>query len=107
MGARSLHGHPLSRTTCVLAATGALALAGCGDLDSSQIEDEIAKDIEAETGVRVEAVDCPDGIEQKEGLTVQCTARGRNGREVLVDVTQIDGDGAVQFRTRDLGPLSP
>ena len=87
-------------------AGAALALAGCGDLDSAQIEDEIAKDIEAETGVRA-SVDCPDDIEQKEGLTVQCTARGENGGEAKVDVTQIDDDGAVQFRARDLSPLAP
>ena len=84
-----------------------LALAGCGNLDSGQIEDEIAKEIEAEIGVRPASVDCPDDIEQKEGLTVQCTARGENGGEAVVDVTQIDDDGAVQFRTRDLSPLAP
>ena len=51
-----------------------LALAGCGGIDSAQVEEEIAKDIEAETGIRVASVECPDDIEKKEGLTVQCTA---------------------------------
>lgn len=90
-----------------VAAAGALALAGCGGIDSGQVEGEIAKDIEAEVGVRVASVECPDDIEKKKGLTVQCTARGENGGEAVVDVTQIDDDGSVQFRTRDLSPLTP
>jgi ABC-type glycerol-3-phosphate transport system substrate-binding protein len=108
MGARPLHVDSLRRKLLAFTAAGALALAGCGGgIDSGQVEDEIAKDIEAETGVRVASVECPDEIEKKEGLTVQCTARGRNGGEAIVDVTQVDDDGSVQFRTRDLSPLAP
>jgi hypothetical protein len=86
---------------------GVFALSGCGGIDSGQVEAEIAKDIEAEIGVRVASVECPDEIEKKEGLTVQCTARGENGGEAVVDVTQIDDEGSVQFRARDLSPLAP
>ena len=106
MGARPLHVDPL-RALLAAATAGAFALSGCGGIDSGQVEAEIAKDIEAETGVRVASVECPDDIEKKEGLTVQCTARGENGGEAVIDVTQVDDEGSVQFRTRDLSPLAP
>jgi hypothetical protein len=74
-----------------LVIAAALALAACGDEskpDVGKITDDLAHDVQAETGTRDVHVVCPDDV--SEGDVCDMTAAG--GLKAKIRVTQIDGD---------------
>ena len=80
----------------LLTVSVALALAGCGSLNTSKAEDEIASLIESQVGVTVASVDCPNDVKPKAGDVFTCTATGRDGTKATITVTQKDGKGNVR-----------
>ena len=74
------------------------ALAGCGSLDMDKIEEEIATGIEEQTDSRGVEVDCPDGVEAKDGDEFECDVTDRNGEEAKVEVVQTSDEGDIRWR---------
>lgn len=90
----------MSRLRYVLAAaTASFALAGCGEetLDVSEIEQQIAPEVEGQTGTRDVEVDCPDDLEPEKGDTFDCDVSAEGGVEASVTVTQEDDEGNVSW----------
>jgi hypothetical protein len=80
------------RPLLLLAALLALVLAGCGQrLDTAELESEVKKAIADDTGVEVQAVDCPDDVEPEAGADFECTATGRDGTTAAAAVAQLGG----------------
>lgn len=69
----------------------AFAFAGCGEIDSGTLEEEIADDNDL-GAVEIDSVSCPDGEESETGNTFECTIQTATDDEVTVDV--VDKDGA-------------
>jgi Domain of unknown function (DUF4333) len=82
-----------------MAATGALALAGCGDdestatttptrtVDTAQVESEIEQQLSTPSA-EVSSVTCPDDVRAETGKTFTCSASWDNGATGKVKVTQ-------------------
>ena len=93
--------------TAGLAIVAAALLAGCGSqIDTAKAQSEIQKGIERQTAGRiaVRAVDCPEGIDLKQGARFTCSVVGADGRRGRVTVVQTDGEGTVSY-TGDLRAL--
>jgi hypothetical protein len=81
-----------------LVALTALA-AGCGAsvLDTKQVNDQIAAQIEQQTGAEVASVACPSDVEAKDGGTFTCTVTGTDRSKASLTVVQKSGDGDLSF----------
>ena len=91
----------MRRACHLLALLGALALGGCGDdpkLDTEKLEADIAAGIEKQTGTGAVTVDCPDEIEQEEGLETECEVTAPGGVTATVVTTQTDDDGNADWK---------
>lgn len=75
---------------------GAFFLLGGGTLDDGKAEDQISAQVEEQTGVAPTSVDCPSGVDLAEGTTSTCTVT-LQGQTYDYTLTQVDGDGTVQF----------
>ena len=77
----------------------ALALPGCGTLDTDKIEDEISKEIEerSQQQVKVRSVECPDDVDAKKGDRFTCKVTAENGKSTNVSVVQTSDDGDVRY----------
>ena len=85
---------PSARTLILPVLAAALLAAGCGsEIDTAQMEEDIASQLSADAGVDPAevSVDCPDGEEAEEGNEFACTLTAPNGDEVNVDVTITEG----------------
>ncbi|MFN8186210.1 MAG: DUF4333 domain-containing protein [Gaiellales bacterium] len=80
--------------SCWLAAL-ALALAACGTLDTSQLEQLVSERIEAVIGFAPASVDCPKDVEAKAGDVFSCTVTGSDGSTAEIEVTQKNDEGNV------------
>jgi hypothetical protein len=81
-------------------ALGAAVIGACGEsrLDTDKAESAIRAGITRQTGVKIDAVRCPDEVEARKGDTFRCVARASNGQRARVEVTQRDDEGAVSWR---------
>lgn len=79
----------------------ALALAGCGSLDTEAAEEEIAQGIRARTGERDVRVECPEKVELKTGGIFHCRASG--AVEGRVRVIQTSDEGDIRWELRQEG----
>lgn len=81
-------------------ALGAAVIGACGEsrLDTDKAESAIRAGITRQTGVKIDAVRCPDEVEVRKGDTFRCVARASNGQRARVEVTQRDDEGAVSWR---------
>jgi hypothetical protein len=70
---------------------------GESGLDMDKLEDSIFEGIEEQTGVELESVDCPDEMDQEEGLNFECKATATDGESVQVRVVQTDDEGNVDW----------
>jgi hypothetical protein len=73
-----------------------VALAACGEatIDTDKAESAIRSGITRQTGVKIDAVRCPDDVEAREGDTFRCLAQASNGQRARVEVTQRDDEAA-------------
>lgn len=79
-----------------LGASAAVLLSGCsffgGYVEASEVETEIAKQVESETGTSV-TIDCPEDLEAEEDSVMVCQLTS-DGEELSVDVTVDKVDGS-------------
>lgn len=87
-----------------LVAVGALVLvtlgvAACSStINGTTLEQEVASQVAAQQQVPASevSVDCPDTIDVAQGTVTTCQATIA-GEAVTIDVTQLDGDGSVEW----------
>jgi len=97
----------ISRTSVVLALLALAALvAGCGSktLKKGEIEGFVEKTAK-EQDVKVQSVECPDGVEAKKGESFKCTAKAAGGKEAEISVQQTSDDGNVRIQREAFAPL--
>lgn len=92
-----------SRFVVALTTLSMLAVAGCGSLDESKVEDGIKREL-GKLGADLRSVECPQNVEMKRGGTFNCTAIGTDDTRLAVPVTQRDDKGNVDFRVSVLSP---
>jgi major membrane immunogen (membrane-anchored lipoprotein) len=85
----------------VVAVAAILALSGCKKLDLRKLESAVKTEAEAQTGIKVASVKCPESREIKKGDTFECTLTAEDGSAVAVNVEQTDGDGNVRWVVAD------
>jgi hypothetical protein len=83
----------------VLLAVGALAVTGCGSkkLDTGAVEQNIIDRVDKRK-VPIERVTCPDDVDAEEGRDFRCTAYLSGGKEAIVNVSQKDDNGTVEYQ---------
>jgi hypothetical protein len=89
----------------VAVVVGAVVFTGCSfeasvgnsGLDMQELEKGIFEGIEEQTGAELESVECPDEMDEEEGLNFECTATDTTGESVQVRVVQTDDDGNVEW----------
>jgi uncharacterized protein DUF4333 len=77
------------------AAALSVALAACGSINASSIEEQIATELERQAKVGAVTVECPEGEEFAAGATFECEATG--DVTGTVEVTQTDDQGNVDW----------
>ena len=88
------------RAAAILAACAAAAgLAACGEktLDTADAEDEIKEKVVGLGVSNPDKVECPDDMKAKKGEEYTCTVTAEGGREVKVNLTMTNDDGAFTF----------
>jgi len=101
---RLKHGRARSGMAVVLASAIALALSGCGGIDTDKLEEEISADSdsslqEAGSDVTVSSVSCPDDISSETGEPFECTLEWSDDTTGTVTGEVTDGDnGDVEYQ---------
>jgi len=101
---RLKHGRARSGMAVVLASATALALSGCGGIDTDKLEEEISADSdsslqEAGSDVTVSSVSCPDDISSETGEPFECTLEWSDDTTGTVTGEVTDGDnGDVEYQ---------
>jgi hypothetical protein len=84
-------------------ALAVVAGGGCKKvLKSEEAEQQIQDYLNKALPVKVASLDCPEGIEMKQGNNFDCTAKLVDGTAVTVAVDQKDNQGNVFYQTRNL-----
>ena len=80
-------------------ATLSLTLAGCAatEVDEKRTREAILYDVEQKTGVRVDWVKCPSGVEVVPGARFECRVRARDGRLAVAKMEVLNLDADVRF----------
>ena len=90
------------RTTVVISAVAALALAGAGcssekSVDKNDVANTVSSKMNDKTGHKPDSVTCPDNLKGVEGATLRCQLTDGNEKYgVTVTVTNVDA-GNVNF----------
>ncbi|MBV9515775.1 MAG: DUF4333 domain-containing protein [Mycobacteriaceae bacterium] len=85
------------RTTVVISALAALALAGSGcssekSVDKNDVANTVSSKMNDKTGHKPDSVTCPDNLKASVGATMDCQARDSGQTfPVTVKVTNVDG----------------
>lgn len=87
----------IRRALVVASAGAALVLAGCGTLDTGQLETITAERVEQAVGRAPASVTCPEDVKAQAGSTFTCTVAGADGTTATIDVTQKDDEGHVEL----------
>jgi hypothetical protein len=69
-------------------------------LDVATLESSIAADIAAQVGGEW-TVECPDDIPLEQGLTANCAATNADGETTMINITQTDDQGNVDWETAE------
>jgi hypothetical protein len=72
-------------------------------LDGSELNQQIATDMQAKLGVEGVAVSCPDDVPAEAGRTFNCTATNPDGTTLTLEVTQTDDQGHVTYEVAGAG----
>jgi hypothetical protein len=90
--------------TILVAALVALTLGACSrTVDTSELEGQIASELQAQAGVTPSSVDCPDDVQAEAGATFTCTATADDGSTATITVTQQDDQGNLRWEVTDTG----
>jgi len=71
-------------------------------LATDRLEPRLRRELVSTLHVSGIQVDCPSGVEVREGDTFVCVAVAPNGDRVRIEVTQVDDEGSLAWRI--LGP---
>jgi len=69
-----------------------------GILDNDRVENYLRDRFPRETGIAVNSVSCPSGIEIKPNDTFECKVKVRNNRTVITEITQTDNQGNISWQ---------
>lgn len=72
---------------------GAIAIVGCGGVNSQKVADQIRQDITTNGGTSVKAVTCPGGVKPEAGKSFACIGEMDNGYTFTITVQQQDDKG--------------
>ena len=72
-------------------------------LDASELNRQIATDMQAKLGIEGVAVSCPDDVPAEAGRTFDCTATNPDGKTLTIEVTQTDDQGRVTYKVAGAG----
>jgi uncharacterized protein DUF4333 len=75
-----------------------VACGGDSNLDTGALESQMKDTLGDRTGIPIQSVTCPDDVKPEKGSSFRCTATTERGERVLLNVTQEDGEGAVEWR---------
>ncbi|WP_034509692.1 DUF4333 domain-containing protein [Blastococcus sp. URHD0036] len=75
---------------------GAFFLFGGSTLDDADAEGQISAQVQEQTGIAPDGVDCPSGVDLAEGTTTTCTVT-LQGQTYDYTLTQLDDEGNVEF----------
>ena len=75
---------------------GAFLLFGGSTLDDADAEGQISAQVQEQTGIAPDSVDCPSGVDLAEGTTSTCSVT-LQGQTFDYTLTQLDDEGAVEF----------
>lgn len=80
-------------------ATGSLLLAGCAstEVDEKRAREAILYDVEQKTGVKVDWVKCPSGVEVVPGTEFECRVKAGDGRVAIARMEVLNLDADVRF----------
>lgn len=90
-------GRRLAATVTLVVLTALAAGCSASVLDTAQVNEQIAAQIEQQTGADIASVTCPSDVEAKAGSTFTCAVRGTDGSEATIAVVQTSGDGDLKF----------
>jgi hypothetical protein len=79
----------------VMAIAAITVTAGCGGsssakIDAAAVEKTLTSRVESSSSVHVQSLNCPDGVEQKKGVTFTCDLATTEGLTGKMNVTQED-----------------
>lgn len=76
-----------------------LAVAGCGEtvIDDAKTEAAIEKNVEDSVGKKVNAVECPSGVEVEKGKTFECTLTLAGGKEEIATMKVLNEDADIEL----------
>ncbi len=75
---------------------GAVLLFGSSTLDTEDAEGQISAQVQEQTGVTPDSVDCASDVELAQGTTSTCTVT-LQGQDFDYTLTQLDDEGNVEF----------
>jgi hypothetical protein len=85
------------------AALAAGLLAACGaSINTQELEQQIARELEAQTGVSPSSVECPDDVPAEAGGRFECTVTADDGSTATVSVVQEDDQGNVRWEVTEV-----
>ena len=85
----------------ISACSFSVSVGGGDDLNTNNLEREIATELEQQTGVKAEDVSCPDDIKIEKDHTFQCTATADDGSRAEIEVEQLDDESNVHWQVID------
>ena len=65
-------------------------------IDDMEAEDYLRATVEPPPGTRIDAVDCPDGVDAERGTTFECTLETADGDEAVIGLRVVDESGTVE-----------
>ncbi|HYP55933.1 MAG TPA: DUF4333 domain-containing protein [Solirubrobacterales bacterium] len=77
----------------------ALWVAGCGEtvIDDAKTEGAIEKNVEDSVGKKVDAVECPSGVEVEKGKTFECRLTLAGGKEEIATMKILNEDADIEL----------
>ncbi|HEX2025608.1 MAG TPA: DUF4333 domain-containing protein [Actinomycetota bacterium] len=79
-------------------------LAACSTtINTEELEQQIARELEAQTGVTPSSVDCPEDVPAEAGGRFECTATADDGSTATISVVQQDDQGNVRWEVTGTG----
>jgi Domain of unknown function (DUF4333) len=85
------------RLLAAIAVAGGLLAACTSTINTQELEQQIARELEAQTGVTPSSVTCPDDVPAEAGGRFECTVTADDGSTATVSVVQEDDQGNVRW----------
>ena len=86
----------------LVAALGLTACGGGATLDTTELEEQIARELQAQGGVTAESVECPPEVEIEGTTTFECLATAEDGSTATITATA-DEEGSVEWEVTSTG----